>query len=80
MKKAIVIILFAVFAVTSESHAQAIIIRPPFPAAIRPVCPGPGYVWYGPYRHWNRRVNAYVSANGYWARPRGWHAGWRYRY
>lgn len=80
MKKAIIVIFFAVLGFASASHAQAIVVRPPVAVMVRPVRPAPGYVWYGPRRYWNRRMNAYVWANGYWGRPRGWHARWKYRF
>ena len=81
MKKAIVIIFFAILGIVPMSKAQAIIVRPIAPAMIRPACPGAGYMWVNPYHRWNRRMNTFIWVNGYWARPhRGLYGRARFGY
>lgn len=66
------------------AHAQFIIkVRPGPPVArVRPVCPGPAYVWVAGDYVWHG--GTYVYKEGYWVMPprghRMWKEGrWRHR-
>lgn len=51
--------------------------QPAEPVYVRPVAPGPGYVWID--GEWGYSGGRYVYNHGYWSRPRAgytWHHGY----
>lgn len=56
-------------AVSTGASAQIYVdIRPSRPVYVRPVAPGPGYVWIE--EDWYPEGGRYVWRGGYWAEPR----------
>jgi WXXGXW repeat (2 copies) len=74
---ALLVSAFVLVGVASADARTHVYVRigPPAPIVeVRPVAPGPGYVWVpGTYR-WDRR--AYIWAPGRWVRPPRGHGVW----
>ena len=69
MKKRLLIFAAAALFGTGAALAQTVVrVAPPAPIVeVRPVAPGPRYVWRGGYYRWYH--GRYVWAHGYWVLP-----------
>jgi len=82
MKRIIVSAVMAAFVISFTGCAGDLWVteRPVEPVYVRPVAPGPDYVWVD--GEWYISGGRYTYRNGYWAHPRGrsWQAGsWQNR-
>ena len=66
----IVLAVLLIIGCTAAANAQVVVkIQPREPVHhVRPVAPGPGYVWID--GNWIVRGGHYVYVDGYWTRPR----------
>jgi hypothetical protein len=69
MKKRLLILAAAALLATGSAFAQTVIrVAPPAPVVeVRPVAPGPRYVWTGGYYRWYG--GRYIWAPGRWVYP-----------
>lgn len=56
------------FLAACDSNMYTVSTQLEEPVYVRPVSPGPGYVWIG--GDWVRGGSGYTYRQGYWARPR----------
>lgn len=70
MNKVTVIVIFCWFGLLSGLQAQsvAIVKIKPVLYTVKPISPGPGYVWVNGYWIWDRRHRKNVWTNGHWIR------------
>ena len=76
LRKALLSSAFGLFMAIGAANAQVVVqIAPPRPLVeVRPVAPGPNYVWTPGYHHWDG--HAYAWSAGAWVVPPRPHARW----
>ncbi len=75
-RKALLSSAFGLLMAVGAANAQVVVqVAPPRPIVeVRPVAPGPNYVWTSGYHHWDG--HAYVWTQGAWVVPPRPHARW----